>query len=212
MTNPSDSVQIQASFMESVTSKSFHRSGQQIFESIYSSKPAIWSSEILHSFLQLPLAADQATIDAWIIANPSYLQKYENYVLTADPISNNELYYIEDAGQWIKPFILEYMVADPATNQPSNGYVMQLKQGVGGSVPGQQISPTLGRWWVSPFEGAVHFETGYTPPDMGWGDITLTVYTWIGSTVQEAIGVQNVDGGFSNSVYLASQVLDGGSA
>lgn len=186
MTNPSDPVQLQSAFMASSLSKSFHRSGQQLFESIYQSKPPVFASEVLAPATSLPLAADQATLDAWIIANPNILQKYTDWVLTPDAISNNQMYYIDDGG-WQKPWILEYMVPD-GTNQPSNGYVMQLKEGVGGASPGTQISPTLGRWWVSPFEGAVHFEVGFTPVDMGWGAITVTCYAYIGPVASTSLG------------------------
>jgi hypothetical protein len=192
MTSPSESVQTKAAFMESVLTKAFHREGQELFESIYTSKPVTWSSDVLHTDLSLPLAADQATIDTWITSNTGYLQKYEDVVLTPDSVSNNEFYYIDDGGVWVKPYVLEYMVGDPITNQPSNGYVLQLKQGVGGASPGTQISPAAGKWWVSPFEGGIHFEKDYTPVDMGWGNITVTVYVWIGDTLATASAPQQV--------------------
>lgn len=186
MSDPSQNYQIKSAFMESALSKAYHRFGAAIFESIYSTKPVIFADDIITPREPFPLAPDQATIDAWILVNPGILQKYTDYVLTPDPISNNQLYYIVD-GTWQKPFILEYMVPD-ATNQPSNGYVVQLKQGVGGSVPGQQISPTLGQWFCNPYIGGFFFENGFTPPDMSWGAITATVYVFVGTSTSQLIG------------------------
>lgn len=217
MTDPSNAFQLKSAFMESALSKSFHRDGQAIFESIYSSKPVIFADDIITPAASLPLAADQATLDAWIAVNTGILQKYTDWVLTPDAVSNNQLYYIDDGG-WQRPFILEYMVPNPLTNQPSNGYVLQLKQGAGGASPGTQISPALGQWFCNPFEGGFHFEAGATPVDLGWGAITATVYVFIGTSTSELIGsigsvpdCQIDAGGFITVPYDAFCRIDGGS-
>lgn len=186
MTDPSDAYKLKTAWMHSQPMRAFHRNGAQWFESLYKSNDISFVSDILAPSTPLPTADDQTTLDTWIVTNPGILQKYTDYVLTADSVSNGELYYIVDGG-WKKPIIQEHLVPKPITNQPSNGYVIQLKQGVGGTSPGAQISPAAGRWAVLPALGGIFFENGYTPTDMNWGAITLTCYIYIGDTVDTAI-------------------------
>lgn len=201
MANPSDPTQIKTGFFHAGPQRSFHRQGQAVYESNYPSMGVVKGNYVLAPATPLPFAADQATLDAWIIANPGILRKYTSYLLTADPISNNELYFINDLGNGGRqyPFIQEQLMVDPATNQPANGYVVQLFQGAGGTSPGTQIGPSAGRWWISPDEGFFHFENGFTPVDMVWGAVSATVYVYIGDTVDTAI----------SSVAGASAILQG---
>ena len=185
MSDPSQNYQIKTAWMHSQPARAFHRQGQAWFEALYKSNAVLFGQDVLIPSSSLPQVDTQAEIDIWILANPGLLKKYTDFALTSEAVSNGELWYINDSG-WKKPIIQEHLVPKSVTNQPSNGYVIQLKQGVGGSSPGTQISPAEGRWAVLPSLG-IFFENGYTPVDMGWGAITVTCYVYIGDTVQQVL-------------------------
>ena len=186
--NPSDPTMIKGSFFHTAQ-RLHHRSGMQIYESAKPSLGVVKGEYVLTPSTPLPYADLEATLDSWITLNPGILRKYTTYVLFADVISNGELYYIDDPGNGGRqfPIIQEQLMVNPLNEQPANAYVVKLFQGVGGTSPGAQISPTAGRWWVSPDQGAINFEVGYDPVTMGWGAISVTCYIYIGDTVETAL-------------------------
>jgi len=208
MALPSDPTMLRTSFFHAGGQRSFHRDGQQIYESYFPSLGVIWAEQVKVPSVPLPLnTISQAQVDAWITTNPGILRKYNMWPLTPDPVSNNQTYYIVDVpnGGVQKPIVQEQLLTDPATAQPSGGFAVLLFQGVGGATPGAPISPTAGRWFVSPDEGFVHFEVGFTPVDMGWGIPEIICYVYIGDTLEDIVTPGSTGGGYCAPLVSVGQ-------
>jgi hypothetical protein len=183
------------------------REGQRTFETLFDSAGIDKAVSTYYKNL-VPFTNDQNVVDTWITNNPNILRKYENYQLTAEIMSNNQAWYINDPanGGRQTPFVTEQLLTDLLTNTVPNAYVLRLYQGASGASPGAQIAPTAGRWEVMISEGFVLFDNGYTPQDMGWGaDITCTVYVGIADTTTGNV----VDDDDLISQFEAGQDLSG---
>ena len=188
MTLPSDNKQLRTAFFHAASQKAHTRGGQAVFESKMPSLGVVPGEYVLTQLSECPYAADEATIDAWIVANPGILKKWDKYSLTAEPTSNGEAWFIESASERQRFIIPEYLMINPATGQISNGYVVKLWR-----EDNTQISPTQGQWFYQPDEGLVICESGSTPVDMGWGNIKITCYTYIGRTIASTIEDINIE-------------------
>jgi hypothetical protein len=160
---------------------------QYPFESKYRSLPNITASSIWKD--TVPYAVDSTAADAFVTGNPTIGHKYTLKTLTAIPGSNNQAWYINDAGTFIKGWISPSDIPDPVTNDPSFGYQASLY-----TSSNTLIAPTQGRWNIFYAQGIVLFESGFTPMDMGWGTPKITCYNYIGG-VGGVTGASNVGTG-----------------
>jgi len=121
-------------------------------------------------------AVNAAAADVIAAANAA-VTKYTQVDLTEIPGSNQQAYYLDDAGTFIKPWIAETDIPEPTTKAPSYGYQMLLYQ--------QDLTPVLlsdGRWVVDSYAGIVQFESGFTPVDMGYAlPMKATLYAYTGA-------------------------------
>lgn len=174
---PSDVLQRKYAYFHS-NSKTLIEENQNNYESFYNSAHITLLKHILAD--QIPVCMTTSAADEFCANNPHILKKYDKISLTEVSGSNGQTYYINDS-KWIKPFITESLISDSNTNLPSNGFTPRLWRGDSGA----PISPTSGIWWIDPFQGIVKFQSGYTPSILGWGTPKLTVYAYVGRTLDE---------------------------
>lgn len=161
-------------------SKTLTSSNQYISQTKYSSGHVINLQGVLSN--EIEYCSTSAEADSFAANNPDILVKYDQYPLTELVNTNSQTWYIDDGGSWAKPFITHYLVPHPVTNDYSAGFYPFLYQEDGSIIP-----PTMGSWWIDPFQGIVKFDTGYTPADMGWGNPKLSVFVYIGDTLQDTL-------------------------
>lgn len=89
----------------------------------------------------------------------------------------------EDGAVFIRPYISPVDVPHPISNEPSNGYNLRLFRGSNAisGTPNSEIYLTEGAWTVDYYAGVIHFAEGYTPIDLGWGDIKATFFAYTGN-------------------------------
>jgi len=179
MATPSTNFQRELGFFHA-SSKVQTLEGQYVFESNYSANHVTFLKDILSD--TVPYLDTETGADAWIISNPGILKKYENYSLTNVDGSDGQAWYINEAGNWIKPIIVSALAPNQTTNSPSNGLVPKLYKN-----DGTRIYSTDGIWLVEPYQGMVLFQAGYTPSDMGYGIPKITCYAYIGDSAEDSI-------------------------
>jgi len=121
-------------------------------------------------------AVDIAAADAEAGSNAA-VTKYTQVDLTAWPGSNNQAWYLDDAGTFMKPWISPRDIPNATTQAPSYGYQLNLYE--------QDLTlifPTDGRWAIDYYAGIIQFEVGFTPVDMGYAlPIKATLYAYTGN-------------------------------
>jgi hypothetical protein len=168
----SDSEKLKIAYFHSL-GKVNTEANQAIYESKYKSSHNIRTSEIWVDSVNTASTFAQADFEAG--TNPAVF-KHTQVTLTPIPGSNNQAYYYDDSGTFVRPWISPVDVPHPLTNDPSNGYTLRLYNGSGG-----QIGATNGAWAVDYYAGIIHFGVGQTPVDLGWGAIKATFYAYNGS-------------------------------
>lgn len=158
---------------------------QAWYESKYKSAHSVRAADVWAD--DIPYCGDEAAADAFVAANPSIARKYTQYSLTEVPGSNGQAWYIDDGGQFMRPWISPTDVPHPTTNEPSYGFEAKLYDS-----SNNQIPPTVGVWLVDYYAGIVRFQEGYTPSDQGWGIPKITCYVYIGQTMSGG-AVGNLD-------------------
>jgi hypothetical protein len=155
---------------------------QLAFEPLYKSSHSVlgqsdvWADPINY-------CVDAAAADAEAIANVA-VTKYLQVDLTPIPGSNNQSWYYNNAGTFVKPWISPRDIPNSVTQAPSYGFQMQLYQQNLTIIP-----PTAGRWNVDYYSGIVQFEVGFTPADMGWlTPIKATIYAYTGTFAASGSG------------------------
>ena len=160
----------------------FHAGGSRVLTEVNQSGPYESGLKSAHAVLgdkdvwadTVAYAVDVAAADAEAIAN-SAVTKFLQVDLTMYPGSNNQVFYYDLAGTFVKPWISPTDVPEPITAAPSYGYQMLLYQ--------QDLTPiflTDARWTTDYYAGIIQFETGFTPINMGYAlplKATLFVYT-----------------------------------
>jgi len=174
----SDNKKINSAFFHFL-SKTQTEITQNPYESIFKSGHSIYSKDVFAE--EIPYANTEIQADINVTNNPQLLKKYTQITLTAVPGSNSQSWYLNDGGAYIRPFILPTDVLDTSGN-PSYGYELKLyKQ------DGTRIFPTQGNWNIDSYSGLILFEPGYTPSDLGYGNIKATLYVCVGQTLKEAL-------------------------
>ena len=83
----------------------------------------------------------------------------------------------------IHAYISPVDIPQDVTNNPSNGYSVKLFRGDDATIgtPGSEIYITEGAWSVDYYAGIIHFGEDYTPFDLGWGSIKVTLFQYTGT-------------------------------
>lgn len=170
----SDTRKLQHGFFHSL-SKASTEATQSPYESVYKSGHSIYPQDVFTD--TIGFAEDEAAADLFVLNNPTIIRKYTQFTLTSVAGSNNQAYSLIDSGQHIRPFITPVDIVS-STGNLSFGYDIRIYKQNGDLIP-----PTLGAWNVDPYSGLILFDTGYTPVDLGWGDISITCYVYIGATL-----------------------------
>lgn len=162
-------------------SKTITEQNQYPFESPFKDGHNVFMKDVLSGVL--PEADTQTEIDNWISSNPGIIKKYEQVDLTEISGSNGQAWQLIDSVDGVVlPFIDPVDVPKINDKTPSIGYTPILYDSTG-----TQLPTTAGSYKIKPFSGIVQFEVGYTPQDLGWGTPKLTVYGFIGNTLQDII-------------------------
>ena len=195
MASPSQLTERKSGYFHSL-SKAITNETQYPFESKFKSSHTIKYDEVWAE--SIPYCPDVASADAFAL-NSSIIKKYELKELTEIPGSNGQAWYIND-NKFVRPFISPVDVVQSGTNMPSIGFDVKLYK-----ENGTFISPTSGVWFVDYYAGIVHFESAYTPADLGYGKPKISVYVYIGKTVADLIS--NVMNTQSNLNIITSEKL-----
>ena len=182
MANPSSTLQTKIGFFHA-NSKTLTEENQYAFESPYASAHVLFSKELLVD--SISYCPDTTTADNFAATNPTIIKKYNQVSLTVVPNTNNQSWYINDGGKWVRPFLNGGLVPDPITNNPSDGFDPKLYKSDGSLIP-----PTSGVWWVDPYQGMVKFADGYNPVQLSYGIPKLTCYAYIGRTMTDVVSSQ----------------------
>ena len=172
-------------------SKAMVLATQNVYESGYKSSHnvrlgEVWADDVNTAFT-LPQAEDE------VLNNPA-VTLYEMVDLTPIPGTNNQAYYLDDGGMFVRPWIAPTDIPDPITNAPSNGYRLRLYR-----ENETEITPTFGSWEINYYAGIIHFAPGQTPIDLGFGQIKASIFVYTGaygaSGATASMNVNNVGGG-----------------
>lgn len=181
--------QLQNSFFHSL-SKTATEGTQLPFESPYKSGHSIYLQDVLGE--EVPFAGDVTTADLMVTLNPSLIKKYDKVPLTPVAGSNNQAWCLYDSGKFVKPWIEPTDVMN-SVGDLSHGYQIRLYKENGDFIP-----PTLGAYNFLGYSGLVIFNEGYTPVDLGWGNVKISVYVYIGTSLRDSLG-----GVLSGSTWLS---------
>ncbi len=187
MANPSDSTQLKSAFFHSVN-KTMVMDTQASYETVFSSNHVTQTNDILGD--SLPYLATELEVDTWILNNPGVIYKYDMSNLTEIPGTNGQSWYINDSGVWQRPIIINTLISD-ASNTPAFGYIFELY-----TDSSDRIGEGVGRWWVDPYQGIIHFDKNYTPFDQGYGLPKVKCYAYIGNKLFDILG--DIDSRISN--------------
>ena len=178
MAAPSQLTERKSGYFHSL-SKAITNETQYPFESKFKSSHTIKYDEVWAE--SIPYCPEVADAETFALNNSSIIKKYELKELTEIPGSNGQAWYIND-NKFIKPFISPVDVVNEITNMPSLGFEAKLYKN-----NGTFISPTSGVWFIDYYAGIVHFESGYTPNDLGYGIPKITLFVYIGKTIADLI-------------------------
>lgn len=202
MGDPSNDLKRQYAFFHAL-SKTLTEESQFPFNSGYKAGHVNFSNDILTDVI--PYLPDSMSADAYVSGNPDKMVKYVQYDLTELIGSNGQTWYIEDAGEWIRPIMLPSLAPDPITNEPSNGLIAFLYESDNTFIP-----PTDGVWFIDPFQGIVKFEEGFTPSDMGWGNPKITCYAYVGGTLSDSISGGTVAVSLQDAYDVGNTIIHDG--
>jgi len=188
-------------------SKVFTEDSQRVWSSQYKSSHSIKGSEVWVDPVNYAINAAAADAEAGV--NPA-VTKHTVLDLTEIPGSNQEAWYLDIAGSWMRPWIAPTDIPNSVSNAPSYGYQITLWQGDGVT----QITPTEGSWEIDYYSGIIRFYPGFTPLDQGWGAIKVTLYQYTGaygagsSTSPIRFDVTQVAHGFSDLDVIYHDGID----
>ncbi len=209
MAIPSDQFQRLSGFFHAGGQVSFTRQGSEIYEATVPSAAILFGADIAVPPNPFPtgVAADATGISNYAAANPGVLRQYVNFPLTPVAGSNNQAYFIDDAGNGGRqaPIMIPQFAVDPLDpSQVGTGFGVFLRGGTNGTIPGTPIGPGEGVWFVQPDEGIIHFEQGFTPVDpIGinndiWGNnLEISCWVYTGPTLASGGSSAKVDFSFS---------------
>lgn len=195
MASPSQLTERKGGYFHSL-SKAMTNETQYPFESKFKSSHTIKYDEVWAE--NIPYCPDSISADN-LALNSSIIKKYELKSLTEIPGSNGQAWYIND-NKFVRPFISPVDVVENDTNMPSVGFEAKLYK-----ENGTFISPTSGVWYIDYYAGIVHFESSYTPTDLGYGIPKITLYVYIGKTIADLIN--NVITNQNNTELITTERL-----
>lgn len=182
MPSPSSLTERKTGYFHSL-SKSITNDNQYQFESMFKSSHTIKYDEVWTD--SISYCPDFESANNFAINNNSIIKKYELKELTEIPGSNGQAWYIND-NKFVRPFISPVDVPQNLTNFPSAGFEAKLYKENGEFIP---ISS--GVWFIDYYAGIVHFESSYTPTDLGYGIPKISLFVYIGKTVADLINDVN---------------------
>lgn len=199
MAQPSSTLQQNSAFFHGL-GRTLTVEGQYIYEAQYASSHVMFNKDIFSA--TIPFCSTISEADEYVSSNPTLIKKFTQYTLSEVPNTNQQAWYINDSGNWVRPILTEILVTNPTTNEPSIGFMPILY-----SSTGTQVSPGTGVWWVDSFAGIIRFGAGYTPSSLGIGTPKFTCYVYTGPTLQETL--ESISTTTSNSEYLYDSTLLG---
>lgn len=172
-----------------VLSKINSNEGQYPFESKFKSAHTISAKDIwVDNIPYCETREDALDFEASEDGN-TVIKFYDEVTLTELPNTNGQAYYLEVNGDFIRPFIVPEDVPQEGTNLPSTGFTVEILKGDGSVIP-----PTAGAYVIDGYSGIILFDEGQTPNDLGWGDIKISVFAYIGNTMADVgIGGSSID-------------------
>lgn len=207
--------------------KSMTEGQQNIYESNYRSSHNIRTNDIWCD--NIPFASNYTIAKNLLLSNNSYTL-FEKVFLTEVYGSNGQAYvYIRNGKfkdnsyplsergyltkidtmspvepEYIRPFISPEDVVDTTTNESSIGYTLRLFR-----EDDTEIFLTEGSWVVNYNSGIIYFSEGYTPSDMGWGEIKASFFQYTGKFLNDQLYDMNRDNitgvTFNNNVLYFKQ-------
>lgn len=113
----------------------------------------------------------------------------QSYAFISGGTFKDSSYPLQERGQltsgatFIRPWISPVDIPESQSNKPSNGYTLRLFRGDNATngTPGSEIYLTEGAWSVDYYAGIIHFAEGYTPSELGWGNIKATFFQYSGN-------------------------------
>lgn len=210
--------------------KSMTESQQNIYESNYKSSHSIrindiWSDEV--SFASDFVSAQNeslfnsaVTYHSNVFLSSVYGSNNQSYVYLENGKFKDNTYPLSERGditkldsmipsipKYVKPFISPQDVVNIDTNEPSFGYTLRLYRGLTATngTPLSEIFMTEGSWSVNYNIGMIYFEEGYTPIDMGWGEIKATFFEYSGNYLDNTLYNMNKDN--INNVTFLNNIL-----
>ena len=160
-------------------SKEALSSNQEPYESAFKSGHNVFNHDVLSDTVFF--SATEADAIAFSSSHSHIVRRYEEFSMTVIPGTNNQAWQLIDGGLYMHPFITPTDVIAP-DGAMSFGYDVKLYREDGTFIP-----PTLGAWNVSAYGGLILFNPGYTPVDLGWGNIKITCYVYVGQTLKESL-------------------------
>ena len=193
-----DSAKRQLGFFHGL-SKVPTESSQYVYESKYKSSHTITNRDVWTD--TVAYAANETEADAEAASNLA-VQKYILQNLTPIPGSNEQAWFLDDNGTFVRPFISPVDIPHPTTNEPSYGYEVKLYDS-----NNNLITPTEGAWVVDYYAGIIKFAENYTPSDLNWGNPKITCYVYVGSTLETSqlhsdVEIITLDNTIINNKYL----------
>lgn len=191
MAKPSDALMREFAFFHS-NSKLLTKEGQYVFESENAAGHVTLLNDVLAQ--DIPYFSSQEELDTWMEQNPGILKKYDKVPLTeikssisGQPVTDQQSWYIEDSGIWMKP-IITGALATNAANKPSSVLDPILFR-----EDGTQVPSTQGVWWIDPYQGVLRFGYGFEPNKASAyggtaiGVPKLTCYVYTGTRLKDVI-------------------------
>lgn len=190
--------------------KSMIESQQNVYESNYKSSHNIRTNEIWSDNIDFTSTYSEAKtksllnnaviLHEMVFLSEVYGSNGQAYIYIENGKFKDSSYPISDRGyfdkinpslvepKYIKPFISPEDVVDTTTNDPSFGYTLRLFR-----ENGMEIFLTEGTWVVNYNTGIIYFDEGYTPSDMGWGNIKASFFEYNGNYLDTALYDMNKD-------------------
>ena len=194
----SETKKVQYGFFHGLSKEAIEAT-QEPFESGFKAGHNTYSKEVLADVIQF--CATEAEAITFATNYPSRVKHYDKFEMTPIPGTNQQAWYIQDTGKYVRPFIAPTDVMSPA-GALSFGFDVKIFRSDDSFIP-----PTVGAWNVSPTSGLIIFQPGYTPADLGWGNIKISCFAYVGRTLQDVLqGI--ADGTTWQNPVLTRSVVD----
>lgn len=152
--------------------KSMTENTQEVYESRYKSSHNVRLNEIWSDTIYSAATFIDAQTQSY--TNPA-ITLHEMVTLSPVGGSNGMAWYLNSGGTFVRPWVSPVDVPNPITNLPSDGFGVKLYTSTD-----IQIATTQGAWSIDYYSGMIHFGEGYTPTNMGWGNIKCTFFQYTG--------------------------------